>query len=575
MDSLVTQINEGLFQIASYYTKLSRKGHRYWGLSPFVAEKTPSFAVSGDKWYCFSTSTGGDAISLVRKVENCSFSDAVRFCADILGLDASGFKASNKKEISAEELYRLELAETMKVVAKAFHEALLEDQQALSYLRNRGVSDESISKWEIGISSIGGYKRIPASTKKRNLLALRILFENNGKAIVPDSLRNRIFFPFINRKNEYVGFSARVFMPGDIRAKYYNSSDSILFHKSEEAYGLNLAQKHINRMGYVCCVEGQMDAILAHQHGYPNTIALSGTAVASNKAFLYASRGRDIEIVSLPDRDAAGFKASVSLGNRAIANGKMAKIAFLPEGEDPASVLTSGGSLTGYISEAKPWPKLCAEFINNYAQRGDAGKAREMATNFSSALEECRDPFFKSLAAQMFDDESRIKLNTIGIVTAPAPVSVSTPAKAPLSFTSWVLAAVIAHGAKIPVWSNGRTIRQYVASIAPPPADALGSNPIEKHIFCVVVHEESSYMAGMLNETEIDAEYARLGIKADESVPNKDQIDNMVKMAIISQVKTLLDEAARSIALANSVEEAAAIEARIISLSKRYQSLIA
>lgn len=348
MSDTVQQIKDkiSILDVVQPYVKLTRAG-KYWkGLSPFTKEKTPSFFVSPDRglYHCFSTGKGGDMFTFVEEMEGVDFRGALKILAEKAGVEivASSPGEKNLKE----RLYA-----TLEAAEKFFVSELPQHPDVLSYVKGRGVLDESLVGWSVG------YAPKEWQALHEHLVSVGFTdfeIERAGLAKKPDRedgdvkaegvrlydrFRGRIMFPIRDISLRVVGFSGRIFEDDPVhpQAKYVNSPETDVFDKSRALYGIDRAREGIRALNSAILVEGQFDLLMAHQAGYKNTVATSGTAFTEKHAELLKRYTPNILICYDGDRagiTAAGRAAAVSL--RA---GMNVKIAKLPPGKDPADLV--------------------------------------------------------------------------------------------------------------------------------------------------------------------------------------------------------------------------------------------
>ncbi|HWG84822.1 MAG TPA: DNA primase, partial [Deinococcales bacterium] len=297
-------------ELVAEYVALKPAGRDKWkGLSPFSKEKTPSFYVDVSKgvWYCFSTKQGGDAFDFLMKVEGVGFRDAMVKLAARTGVEI---------EDRPEEKKRRDLYE-VNALAASFFQASLRDPQAgreaRAYLERRGVSEASLAAFGLGWAP-AGYDNLLKHAKargvsERELIEAGLLSEHAESGRVYDRFRARVMFPIRDYLGRVVAFGGRVL--DDAKPKYLNSPETEVFRKSETLYGLDVARKHIHESGEAVVVEGYMDVIAMHQHGFAGAVASLGTALTGEHAHLLARQGAR-KLALLFDNDEAGQRATLA-----------------------------------------------------------------------------------------------------------------------------------------------------------------------------------------------------------------------------------------------------------------------
>jgi DNA primase len=299
-----------IVDLVSNYVQLKKTGRSYKGLCPFHQEKTPSFVIfpESGNFHCFGCGRGGDVFTFYMGVEHVEFREALQELAKRAGIELVN-APSLPPEVDAHRNRLIELNE----LATAYYANVLRNTAPGAAGRNvlaqRGVSAEIAERFGLGFApdgdALGRYLNQrgvdPALAAEAGLLSER---DNGGYR---DRFRNRLLFPIRTREGRVVGFGGRAL--GDAMPKYLNSPQSVIFDKSTLLYGLDLAQEAIRRDDQVVIVEGYMDAIAAHQYGYPNVVAAMGTAVTEQQIGLVKRLSRNI-VLAL-DADAAGQGATV------------------------------------------------------------------------------------------------------------------------------------------------------------------------------------------------------------------------------------------------------------------------
>ena len=345
-----------IVDIIAQYTTLTPAGKRMKGLSPFTNEKTPSFFVDPDAgvYYCFSSQKGGDVFSFIQDAEGVDFKEALRMLAERAGIDITA--STEQKPNNAPLYHLLESATTI------YQQNLTEEVKR--YLRDRGISEQSIREWGIGYAP-DNWNTL--CTKETPNLAEQVLtgmcIENKEKKSVYDRFRNRIQFPFYDERSRVIGFSGRMYGNGE-GAKYINSPKSPLFKKSSFLYGLHKAKPYIRKHDVAILTEGPIDAIMIHQAGYPMTVATSGTAVT--EIHLQTLKRLSNRILIALDGDAAGQRAVLRVIEMTYTFGMDSKIVILPDESDPADIIAQDVSaFKKMVKEAVP----ATTFLTTYVQK--------------------------------------------------------------------------------------------------------------------------------------------------------------------------------------------------------------
>lgn len=322
----------------SEYVHLKHAGQNWKGLCPFHSEKTPSFTVSPAKqiYHCFGCNSGGDIFSFLVKYENVSFPEAVSILAKKTGVV---LKASQKDAVQTGE--KEVLLNLHKDAAAFYQQHLARNERAKQYLNKRGIDVEAQKLFSLGYAPKSwdallnyltgkGYK-IDA-IKKSGLVT-------QGTKGVYDIFRDRIMFPIYDLKGDVIAFGGRS-IDGD-EPKYLNSPETIIFNKRRVLYGLHRAKDSIKETSYALFMEGYLDVITAHMHGFSNSVAPLGTALTEEHGKLIKRFVEDIVLVF--DSDDAGRKAVKNAANILLENGLNVKILAFPDQEDPDSFLRKNG----------------------------------------------------------------------------------------------------------------------------------------------------------------------------------------------------------------------------------------
>ena len=353
----VQQIKERLNiqDIIAPYVKLRRAGRSMVGLCPFHKEKTGSFHVSPERgtWHCFGCGLGGDGFSFIEKVEGVDFKGALKLLADKAGVQITTiYRSENQEAASKKERLR----EAMNR-ASEWYAGRLPESPAHAYAKKRLLSDDTIRTWRLGYAPDGWRGLLEAMTAEgftiEELLAAGLIKEADGKrGTYYDRFRNRLMFPIRDAAGRVVAFTGRALAADDL-AKYLNSPETDLYHKSEILFGMDAAKDAIRTRGFTMLVEGQMDVLHAHQAGFQNAIALSGTALTERHLGLMKRFSENLMLIL--DADLAGFKATARSAALALEQGLRVKAARLPEGKDPADLISEDAKeFTQRIKDAKP-----------------------------------------------------------------------------------------------------------------------------------------------------------------------------------------------------------------------------
>jgi len=338
MSSSVEQIKDRLSiaDVIGAYIKLEKAGSNFKAKCPFHNEKTPSFFISTNRntYYCFGCGAKGDIFSFVQAIDGTDFVGALKTLADKAGVTL--VKENPKLKSERDRIY-----EVMEEACKWFEGNLFGNDEALSYLKGRGLSEGSIASWRIGFAPREWrllHTHLVARGFSQNEMEKAGLVKrsDDGKTSY-DRFRGRIQFPIFDSAGRVVAFSGRI-LGKDVEnePKYLNSPETEVFTKSRILYGFHKAKEGIRKFGYSILVEGQMDLVMCHQTGFSNTIATSGTAMSIDQ--LDMIRRISPNIVLAYDADSAGLKAALRTTKIALSRDMEVKIAVFPEGVDPADL---------------------------------------------------------------------------------------------------------------------------------------------------------------------------------------------------------------------------------------------
>ncbi len=345
----VAQIREKLdiTSFLSEYMTISKAGRNFRALCPFHNEKSPSFMISPERqvWHCFGCGKGGDIYTFLMDYEHIEFPEALRVLAKKAGIELIESKAQAGISSKKERLYSLNA-----LAAEYYHYILTKHAVgvgARAYLKERGLSDKTIKTFQLGFSpdtksSLASYLVKKKKYLVEDLVEAGLVFQR-GRDVI-DFFRGRLMFPLVDHRDNVVGFSGRVLDKDVKTSKYINTRETLIYHKGEGFYGLNIAKDAIRREGQVILMEGEFDVISSFQEGISNVVAVKGTALTQEQVNLIGRYAQKISFCF--DGDKAGqnaIKRSLPIVEK---KDLKASIILLPEGKDPDEMIRQNP--TGY-----------------------------------------------------------------------------------------------------------------------------------------------------------------------------------------------------------------------------------
>lgn len=351
-------------EVIGDFVHLKRSGVNYKGLSPFSNEKTPSFVVSPSKniWKDFSSGKGGNAVSFVMEHEHFSFLEAIRYLAKKYGIEVVERDQTDEEKVAQNDKESMYILSDFAM--KYFEDQLWNTEEgrniAYSYFKERGFTDETIKTFRLGYSP--DQWEAFTSHALKNQYQLEFL-DRTGLTVVKenkqfDRFKGRVMFPILSMSGRVLGFGGRILTNEKNAAKYLNSPESEIYHKSKILYGFYQAKQAIAKADKCYLVEGYTDVIQFYQSGVQNVVASSGTALTVEQIRLINRLTQNITV--LFDGDAAGLKASLRGIDMILEEGMNVRVCTFPEGEDPDSMAKklSFEELQNYLNENE------TDFIN-------------------------------------------------------------------------------------------------------------------------------------------------------------------------------------------------------------------
>lgn len=382
MSDAVAVVKErvSIVDIVRGYVELSKAGINWKGRCPFHSERTPSFVVNAERgtYHCFGCGKGGDAFSFLMEVEHVSFREALEELAKRTNVNLDeyrkNFSPKQKEQRDRDEESRDRGLEMLALATRFYSKQLASpggQKLAGEYLKSRGLTDESIQRFQLGFAP-DGWEHLKNFLLTQGFVVPEM--ERYG-LLVPgksakgfDRFRNRIMFPLCDALGRVVGFTSRV-LPGapDTEGKYVNTPETPIYHKSKMLYGLPQAKDSIRKLGRALLVEGNMDVIVCHQVGITNVVAVSGTALTLDHLRILKRSTETLDLFF--DMDSAGQKAAFRSTLLALQAGFRVYMVAIPEGKDAADMgIADPDGLKGIIAT----PVAAVEyFIGNLASTHD------------------------------------------------------------------------------------------------------------------------------------------------------------------------------------------------------------
>ena len=411
-------------EVIGDFVQLRRAGSNYKGLSPFSDERSPSFMVSPVKqiWKDFSSGKGGSVVTFLMEHEHFTYPEAIRFLANKYNIEIEETEVSQEDKIEANEKESMYLVSEF---AKSyFHETLLNSEEGkaigLSYFKERGFTNETIAKFGLGYSP----ETWDAFTKEGLSKGYQLEFlEKVGLTIVRedgkqfDRFKGRVMFPIQSLSGRNLGFGGRILINDKKAAKYLNSPESEIYHKSKVLYGIFHAKQAIAKQNNCYLVEGYTDVIQMHQAGIENVVASSGTALTPDQVRLVNRLTKNITV--LFDGDAAGLRASVRGIDLILEEGMNVKVCTFPDGEDPDSFARKNSyeDLVLYLkNNAKDFIQFKASLLMEEANNDPIKKAdliRDTVVSISKIPDRIKREIYIQETARIMDISEQVLLNTL------------------------------------------------------------------------------------------------------------------------------------------------------------------
>lgn len=407
-------------EVIGDFVQLKKSGSNYKGLSPFSQERTPSFMVSPVKqiWKDFSSGKGGNVVAFLMEHEHFSYPEAIKYLARKYQIEIEETLPSpEEKELATE---RESLYVVSEYAQKYFERTLWESEEGkaigLTYFRERGFTDATIKKFGLGYNPNQWEAFTQQALKegyqlefldKTGLSIVKEAVDESGQGRNFDRFKGRVMFPIYSMSGRVLGFGGRILTNDKKAAKYLNSPESDIYHKSKVLYGLYQAKQAIAKTNLCYLVEGYTDVIQLHQLGVENVVASSGTALTPEQIRLIQRLTPNI--VVLFDGDAAGLRASLRGIDLILEEGMNVKVCTFPDGEDPDSFARQNDyeEVVLYLTEnAKDFIRFKAELLTTDAQNDPIKKAeciRDMVESISKIPDKIKREIYIKECSHIMD----------------------------------------------------------------------------------------------------------------------------------------------------------------------------
>ncbi|WP_127844375.1 DNA primase [Psychroflexus aestuariivivens] len=417
-------------EVIGDYVQLKKSGSNFKGLSPFTEERTPSFMVSPVKqiWKDFSSGKGGNVVAFLMEHEHFTYPEAIKHLAKRYNIEIEETEQSSEEKEKASERESMYLVNEF---AKTFFKNQMMNTDegksvGLSYFKNRGFNMETIEKFDLGYSP----DLWQGFTDKALAKGYKLEFlEKTGLTIVKndgekkfDRFKGRVMFPIHSMSGRTLGFGGRILTNDKKQAKYLNSPESEIYHKSKVLYGLFQAKKSIAKEDNCFLVEGYTDVIQFNQSGIENVVASSGTALTPDQIRLINRLTNNITV--LFDGDAAGLRASIRGIDLILEQGMNVKVCVFPDGEDPDSFAKTNSleDLQNYLAEhAQDFIRFKASLLLDDAKKDPIKKSevvRDIVNSIAKIPDQITKEIYVQMCADLMDVSEEVLFSTLAQITA-------------------------------------------------------------------------------------------------------------------------------------------------------------
>nr|WP_315172394.1 DNA primase [uncultured Flavobacterium sp.] len=410
-------------EVIGDFVQLKRAGTNFKGLSPFSDERSPSFMVSPVKqiWKDFSSGKGGNSVAFLMEHEHFTYPEAIRYLAKKYNIEIEETEQTDEEKINTD------VRESMYLVSEFaknyFHSILFNSEEGkaigYSYFKERGFTNDTIKKFSLGYSP----ESWDAFTKEALGKGYKLEFLESTGLTIPrddrpfDRFKGRVMFPIQSMSGRVLGFGGRILTNDKKAAKYLNSPESDIYHKSKVLYGIFQAKQAVAKLNNCYLVEGYTDVIQFNQAGIENVVASSGTALTPDQIRLINRLTKNITV--LFDGDAAGLRASIRGIDLILEEGMNVKVCAFPDGEDPDSFAkkTSYDDLVAYLeNNAKDFIQFKASLLMNDAKNDPIKKAdliRDMVTSISKIPDRIQREIYIQECSRIMDISEQVLVSTL------------------------------------------------------------------------------------------------------------------------------------------------------------------
>ena len=406
LDEIKTRLK--VSSVVSKVVALKKRGKEFVGLSPFKNEKTPSFTVNDEKefYHCFATSEHGNIFDFVMKTQNLRFGEAVKYLANIAGMQPYLF---TKQDEEREKKWKEYLSIYSKYV-DFYHDQLLKNEKlsnARDYLKNRSLGKDEVKKFKIGFveKNPSFFDKIKKEFSEKTLLESGLFYFDEKKKTCIERFKGRLIFPINNISGQPIALGGRIIENLDYLAKYINSPETNFFKKGSNLYNLDLARKLSNKLDHIFLVEGYMDVVGLNKNGVENVVANLGTSL-TDKQILTLNQFFD-DIIICFDGDESGYKAALRAAENSIKELKPEKqisFLFLPDKEDPDSFVNKNGKKF-FLNFTKQNKLPIHQFIFSHYKKQTKNNPSSMAIfekKIRSIANTIQDNFIKKYVLEFF-----------------------------------------------------------------------------------------------------------------------------------------------------------------------------